>query len=130
MGEQPPIDSDAEKSAALPNEQEQRFSSGHAKTSKNSDVPTTQDASTGDESVEYPSGAKVALIMVSNVLAVFLVALVRRETSPDPLSNFLKDRSIVATAIPHISNDFRSLNGIGWYGSAGILLLSFIGVQG
>jgi MFS family permease len=44
--------------------------------------------------------------------------LVRRETSPDPLSNFLKDRSIVATAIPHISNDFRSLNGIGWYGSA------------
>lgn len=112
MGEQPPIDGDAEKSAALPNEQEQRFPSGHAKTSKNSDVPTTQDASTGDENVGYLSGAKVASIVVSNVLAVVLVALVRRETSPDPLSNFLKDRATVATAIPHISNDFRSLNDI------------------
>jgi hypothetical protein len=91
MGEQSPINGDAEKSAALPNEQEQRLSSGRAKTSKNSDVSTTQDAPTGDENVEYPSRVKVALNMVSNVLAVFLVALVRRETSPDPLSNFLKD---------------------------------------
>jgi MFS family permease len=34
---------------------------------------------------------------------------------------FQKDRTIIATAIPQISNDFHSLNDIGWYGSAYML---------
>lgn len=43
---------------------------------------------------------------MSNFLAMFLVAL---------------DRTIVATAIPRITDDFHSLGDVGWYGSAYML---------
>lgn len=33
----------------------------------------------------------------------------------------LKDRTIIATAIPKMTDDFHSLNDIGWYGSAFML---------
>ncbi|TVY76132.1 Rubrofusarin-specific efflux pump aurT [Lachnellula suecica] len=52
---------------------------------------------------EYPSGKKVALIMLALFLAMFLVAL---------------DRTIIATAVPKITDQFNSLNDIGWYASA------------
>ncbi|KAF4624131.1 hypothetical protein G7Y89_g14042 [Cudoniella acicularis] len=55
---------------------------------------------------EYPTGAKLAMIMISLFLAIFLVAL---------------DRTIIATAIPQITNDFDSLDDIGWYGSTYML---------
>jgi len=47
--------------------------------------------------------------MFSNFLALFLVAL---------------DRTIIATAIPRITDDFKSLGDIGWYGSAYMLTTS------
>lgn len=53
-----------------------------------------------------PKSLKFWLILVSNFLAMFLVAL---------------DRTIVATAIPQITDDFHSLGDIGWYGSAYML---------
>ena len=53
-----------------------------------------------------PTTLKFWLIISCNFLALFLVAL---------------DRAIVATAIPQISNDFKSLGDIGWYGSAYML---------
>jgi MFS family permease len=34
---------------------------------------------------------------------------------------FVQDRTIIATAISQISNEFHSLNDIGWYGSAYML---------
>ncbi|KAH8732090.1 major facilitator superfamily domain-containing protein [Phaeosphaeriaceae sp. PMI808] len=46
------------------------------------------------------------LVIVSVYLAFFLVAL---------------DRMIIATAVPAITNDFNSINDIGWYGSAYML---------
>jgi len=49
------------------------------------------------------------LIIVSTFLAMFLVAL---------------DRTIVSTAIPRITDDFKSLGDIGWYGSAYMLTSS------
>lgn len=55
---------------------------------------------------EYPPPAQVALIMTSLLLAVFLMAL---------------DRTIIATAIPKMTDDFHSLDDIGWYGSAFML---------
>ncbi|KAJ9635643.1 hypothetical protein H2204_005817 [Knufia peltigerae] len=33
----------------------------------------------------------------------------------------LQDQNIISTAIPHITNEFHSLNDIGWYGSAYLL---------
>ncbi|RFU29857.1 hypothetical protein B7463_g6471, partial [Scytalidium lignicola] len=52
---------------------------------------------------EFPTGKKLFLILLSNALAMFLVAL---------------DRTIIATAVPHISDQFHSLNDIGWYASS------------
>ncbi|RMZ66076.1 MFS aflatoxin efflux pump [Pyrenophora seminiperda CCB06] len=55
---------------------------------------------------EYPSTAKTAIIMVSLYISIFLVAL---------------DRTIMGPAIPAITNEFHSLDDIGWYGSAYML---------
>jgi hypothetical protein len=53
-----------------------------------------------------PKTAKFWMVMLSNFIAMFLVAL---------------DRTIIATAIPRITDDFRSLGDIGWYGSSYML---------
>ncbi|KAF1992177.1 major facilitator superfamily transporter [Aulographum hederae CBS 113979] len=68
-------------------------------------ITQTQPAS-DDDDVEFPSGAKVALVMISLYLAMFLVAL---------------DRTILATAIPRITDEFDSLDDVGWYGSSYML---------
>ncbi|KAI9889922.1 MAG: hypothetical protein M1814_004645 [Vezdaea aestivalis] len=57
---------------------------------------------------EYPSFRKVLVLMTAVYLAVFLVAL---------------DRLIIGTAIPKITDDFHSLNDVGWYGSAYLITL-------
>lgn len=54
----------------------------------------------------HPKSLNFWLVMLSNFVAVFLVAL---------------DRTILATAIPRITDDFKSLGDIGWYGSAYML---------
>jgi Co/Zn/Cd efflux system component len=59
---------------------------------------------------EYPSGFKLFAIILALCLAVLLVAL---------------DQSIVATAIPRITDQFKSVLDIGWYGSVSILSHSF-----
>ncbi|KAG9785692.1 MFS transporter, partial [Aureobasidium melanogenum] len=64
-------------------------------------VPSPED----DEAV-YPSGVKLALITLALCLAVFLVAL---------------DNTIIATAIPKITDHFKSLGDVGWYGSSYLL---------
>ena len=62
-------------------------------------------AEDGDEII-YPSGLKFALITLALCLSVFLVAL---------------DNTIIATAIPKITDHFNSLSDVGWYGSAYLL---------
>ncbi|CAK7204767.1 hypothetical protein SEUCBS139899_007527 [Sporothrix eucalyptigena] len=61
---------------------------------------------TREDGSEYPTGARLVLIMLALCLAVFLMAL---------------DNSIIATAIPKITDQFHSLNDVGWYGSAYLL---------
>ncbi len=56
-----------------------------------------------DQEPEYISGAKLVAVISSITLVAFLMLL---------------DTSIVATAVPSITNDFRSLPDVGWYGSA------------
>jgi hypothetical protein len=58
---------------------------------------------------EYPKAAKLIFIVVSLVLSMFLIAL---------------DMTIVATAIPQITDDFNSLDQVAWYGSAFFLTLA------
>ncbi|KLP03891.1 probable DHA14-like major facilitator; ABC transporter [Fusarium fujikuroi] len=56
--------------------------------------------------IDYPSGLRLISLIVGLGLAVLLVAL---------------DNTIIATAIPRISDDFKSLDDIGWYGSSYLL---------
>ncbi|KAF6802503.1 MFS aflatoxin efflux [Colletotrichum sojae] len=53
-----------------------------------------------------PKTLKFWLVILSNFVSLFLVAL---------------DRTIIATAIPRITDEFGSLGDIGWYGSAYML---------
>lgn len=50
---------------------------------------------------KYPPPAKLAVILISLYIAIFLVAL---------------DRTIIGPAIPEITNKFNSIADIGWYG--------------
>jgi hypothetical protein len=54
------------------------------------------------EEIVYPSGVKLIMIIIALCLAVFLFAL---------------DQTIIATAIPRITDHFHSVQDIGWYGS-------------
>jgi len=53
-----------------------------------------------------PKSLKFWTIMIGMYLSIFLVAL---------------DRTIIATAIPKITDEFNSIEDIGWYGSAYML---------
>ncbi|KAL6406889.1 MFS multidrug transporter [Ilyonectria robusta] len=54
----------------------------------------------------YPSGFKLALLLISIYIGMFLVAL---------------DKLIITTAIPAITNEFHAANDVGWYGTAYLL---------
>ncbi|KAG5948484.1 hypothetical protein E4U53_006259 [Claviceps sorghi] len=56
-----------------------------------------------------PKTLKFWLVLLSIFVSMFLVAL---------------DRTILATAVPRITDDFKSLGDIGWYGSAYMLSTS------
>ena len=58
------------------------------------------------DTMTYPTGPKLAVIMFGLCLAVFCVAL---------------DNTIIATAIPRITDDFYALQDVGWYASAYLL---------
>ncbi|KAI9792094.1 MAG: MFS sugar transporter [Peltula sp. TS41687] len=59
-----------------------------------------------DDESRYPHGPKLWLISLALALSVFLVAL---------------DQTIIATAIPRITDKFQALDDVGWYGSAYLL---------
>ncbi|KAK0667512.1 putative efflux system protein [Cercophora samala] len=61
---------------------------------------------TREDGEEYPTGIKLAAIVTALCLSVFLMAL---------------DNSIIATAIPKITDEFKSLPDVGWYASAYLL---------
>ncbi|KAH7045202.1 major facilitator superfamily domain-containing protein [Macrophomina phaseolina] len=63
------------------------------------DSSNMEDSDTG----EYPTGLSLATITFALCLAVFCVAL---------------DNTIIATALPRITDHFRKLEDVGWYGSA------------
>ncbi len=58
---------------------------------------------------DYPHAFPLAMIVIALVLSIFLVAL---------------DMTIVATAIPRITDEFHSLDQVGWYGSAFFLTIA------
>ena len=67
---------------------------------------TVNHADPPEEEMEYPHGIKLGIILAALCLSVFLVAL---------------DQTIISTAIPKITDQFKSIQDIGWYGSAYLL---------
>jgi hypothetical protein len=61
-----------------------------------------------DTAEKYPPLSTKLLVGIGLFLAVFLVGL---------------DQTIVATALPKISDHFQSLNDVGWYASAFFLTM-------
>ncbi|WPH05121.1 MFS-type efflux pump MFS1 [Acrodontium crateriforme] len=59
-----------------------------------------------EANVIYPGSKEVASVMTAILLAIFLTSL---------------DKTIIATAIPKITDEFHSLEDVGWYGSAFLL---------
>lgn len=57
---------------------------------------------TREDGSAYPAGMKLFLIVFALCLAVFLMCL---------------DNTIIATAIPKITDEFNSLDDLGWYAS-------------
>jgi hypothetical protein len=85
---------------------------------------------TSGEGVEYPTGAKLGLISLALCKSCFLVCSMVTNVikelllmSSAGLSVFLMalDNTIIATAIPAITDQFHSLPDVGWYGSAYLL---------
>ncbi|ETS76724.1 hypothetical protein PFICI_12111 [Pestalotiopsis fici W106-1] len=66
------------------------------------DEPTNNE-SAGDENKEYVTGVKLLVVMCSVALTCFVMGL---------------DTSIISTAIPYITSEFKSLSDIGWYTAA------------
>ena len=73
----------------------------------NNDTEAVAAPSNGGETDEYlPMGPRLILIVASLMLAVFCMAL---------------DNTIIAVAIPKITDDFHALNDVGWYASGYLL---------
>ncbi|KAK6364531.1 hypothetical protein LTS17_012154 [Exophiala oligosperma] len=65
-------------------------------------------AGSDDESA-YATGVKLMLIVISLQLTNFCIAI---------------DNTVIATAIPRITDDFKSLSDVGWYASAYLLFVA------
>jgi MFS transporter, DHA2 family, glioxin efflux transporter len=83
-------------------------SSVHDKEAEENGEPLGQQLSQVDTS-DYPTKIPLVMIVVALCLAVFMMAL---------------DMTIVATAIPKITDEFHSLDQVGWYGSAFFLTVA------
>ncbi|KZL81451.1 major facilitator superfamily transporter [Colletotrichum incanum] len=91
-----------------------RFSRAETKSPKSSlriDEPIVAEdlshqISTADTSVNGPKGFKLVAITLGLCLTLFLIGL---------------DNVIISTAIPRITDEFHSINDVGWYGSAYLL---------
>ncbi|TKA30193.1 hypothetical protein B0A54_15387 [Friedmanniomyces endolithicus] len=81
-------------------------SEAEAEMEKQASPPSDLKPSVSNGEQVFPPFRQRVIVMVAILLAVFLIAL---------------DRTIIATAIPKITDEFHSLNDIGWYGSAFML---------
>lgn len=80
-----------------------RYKSEAPRDIQNISTRDQESASPADEKVVYPSALKASIIVSGLFLASFLVAL---------------DQTIISTAIPKITDQFKSVTDVGWYGSA------------
>ncbi|KAJ5367953.1 Efflux pump roqT [Penicillium cataractarum] len=93
---------DSNKEPVVKNDTEKEAAKEEDKNSSDDDAENTAK----EPEPEYPTAFKLLLITIALCLCVFCVAL---------------DNTIIATAIPKITDQFNSLDDVGWYGSAYLL---------
>ena len=101
-----PLDVASEKGSV-----EKKFDGDHEKHVDDVDKKPVQNAGEKEEDFnpdvvnpdEYPTGARLVFIVIALVLGIFLVSL---------------DLTIVATAIPKITDQFHGLDDVSWYSAA------------
>nr|WNN28541.1 putative major facilitator type transporter [Phoma sp.] len=89
----------------------------HKESSEPFEIQTTDRTAQADQPDQSPTGhdakrlerAKLLSILLAIILSVFLISL---------------DSTIIATAIPRITDEFGSLDQIGWYGASFYITLS------
>jgi len=105
-----PSQSDLEKPSPAPG-------SIHSTTPKPEEEGNKEstDVTADPDAIVYPSILTKVLVGVGLALAVFLVS---PTSCPANSRKVSIDQTIVATAIPTISDHFKALNDVGWYASA------------
>ncbi|KAI1171110.1 efflux pump antibiotic resistance protein [Nemania sp. FL0916] len=73
----------------------------------NGDSPDISTSTSDDGEEEYPTGFRMVVVVAALMLAIFLTSL---------------DLTIIATAIPRITDEFHSLSDVAWYGSSFFLV--------
>jgi hypothetical protein len=120
---EPPSDADVTASVRVPTptDTEKRAELERQTTAVSKSGQSIDRTRTREDGTEYPTGMKLGLIILALCLSIFLMALgmplvcsgdSRRLADP-----IRPDNSIIATAIPKITEDFQSLQDVGWYGS-------------
>ncbi|KAJ4344607.1 MFS sugar transporter [Didymosphaeria variabile] len=74
--------------------------------SKEQTIVDEADRAAEEDEEDYPKAWRLGVITIALCLSVFCMAL---------------DNTIIATAIPRITDQFKALNDVGWYGSAYLL---------
>lgn len=98
------LSSDSTHAASTINLEKKAEDEESGSTKEETSTPTINET---DEDL-YPHGAKLVFVVVALVLSIFLVAL---------------DMTIIATAIPKITDEFHGLEEVAWYGSAFFMTL-------
>lgn len=95
-------ESSSERNVALePNQEKAEKNTGTVTAAE-----TSADNTTPEDDFVYPKAWALAAIVLALCLAIFCMAL---------------DNTIIATAIPRITDQFKTLNDVGWYGSSYLL---------
>ncbi|KAJ0413748.1 major facilitator superfamily domain-containing protein [Aspergillus carlsbadensis] len=97
------IPASPEHNATAPDTKEAADAAGIAPAATAPSIPSTEQS---DGFEEYPAAWKLVAILIGLSLTVFLVSL---------------DNTILATAVPKITEQFNSLDDVGWYGSSFML---------
>lgn len=93
---------------ATPHPREDLKSSADTQLSREKPYEATPSNGEEEEAVVKLNRKQLAIMTIAMAFAIFLIAL---------------DETIISTAIPRITDQFHSLNDVGWYGSAYMLTI-------
>jgi hypothetical protein len=86
-------------------QEERDIASGRPATARSLSVSVSNHPDDDSDGPQYPTGFALVILIVALCLSMFLIAL---------------DQTILATAIPRITDQFNTVADIGWYGSVTI----------